>query len=72
MDGDGVRARGESGMWPQDLRRGDRNVCTNLCFRPCSVDGLWKWPVALKFDGELGSEEVGEEDCEESEVSEWW
>lgn len=32
--GEGVRARGDNGIWPHDLRRGDRKVCTNLCFRP--------------------------------------
>lgn len=44
-DGDGVRANGDSGMWPTDLRRlGEcRFLVTecSLCLSPCSVDGRW-------------------------------
>jgi len=44
-DGDGVRASGDSGMWPTDLRRfGEcRFLVTecSLCLSPCSVDGRW-------------------------------
>lgn len=44
-DGDGVRASGDSGMWPTDLRRlGECRFFVaecSLCLSPCSVDGRW-------------------------------
>lgn len=45
-DGDGVRASGDSGMWPTDFRRPDGEwmllaALCSLCLRPCSVDGRW-------------------------------
>lgn len=42
-DGDGVRAKGDSGMWPTDLRRlGECRFLVaecSLCLSPCNVDG---------------------------------
>jgi len=44
-DGDGVRANGDSGIWPTDLRRlGECRFLVaecSLCLSPCSVDGRW-------------------------------
>lgn len=52
-DGEGVRARGDRGMWPTDLRRlgtleglaacrvFEQALVCSLCLRPCRVEGLW-------------------------------
>lgn len=44
-DGDGVRASGDSGMCPTDLRLfGECRFLVaecNLCLSPCNVDGRW-------------------------------
>ena len=51
-EGEGVRARGERGMWPTDLRlEGEWRVLAltcNLCFsplRPCRDDGRPEIPL---------------------------
>jgi len=63
-DGEGVRASGDSGIWPTDLRRfGECRFLVaecSLCLSPCSVDGRW-YGV-----GELGVT-VGEELADELE-----
>lgn len=54
--GDGVRASGDSGMLPADLRRGERYWRCSLGARPCSELGrMWPEPA-----GELGTLEPGE------------
>lgn len=80
-DGDGVRARGDSGMCPADfLRDGECRLFafdSRLFLSPCSDDGRcgWNgsdapapsWPLA----GLLGAEEPGEldgDECGESEA----
>jgi hypothetical protein len=72
-DGDGVRASGDSGMWPTDLRRlGECSafvLACSLCLRPCREDGL-----AVDGDGmepaagEHGSESAGEDDSDASDA----
>ena len=58
--GEGVLANGDSGIWPHDFLLGERKVWTNLCFRPCKVDGLEKLGGLFElFAGELGTELVG-------------
>lgn len=54
--GDGVRASGERGMFPADLRRGERYWRCSLGARPCSELGRM-WP---ELAGELGTLELGE------------
>lgn len=54
--GEGVRASGESGMFPADLRRGERYWRCSLGARPCSELGRM-WP---ELAGELGTLELGE------------
>lgn len=51
-----MRARGERGMLPADLRRGERYCRWSLGARPCRELGLM-WP---ELAGELGTLELGE------------
>lgn len=65
-EGDGVRARGDRGIWPTDFRLlGDRKLFTlvTLWLMTCRDDGRW-WSVDDPA-GELGTEDVGDEDPEE-------
>lgn len=65
--GDGVRASGDSGMFPADLRRGERYWRCSLGARPCSELGrMWPEPA-----GELGTLEPGELLWDEVPPSEW-
>lgn len=54
--GDGVRARGDRGMLPADLRRGERYWRWSLGARPCRELGRM-WP---ELAGEFGTLELGE------------
>lgn len=61
--GEGVRASGDSGMLPADLRRGERYCRCSLGARPCSELGrAWAPPTpqAPPPAGELGTLEPGE------------
>ena len=62
-DGDGVRAKGESGMCPTDfLRFGECGVLVltcNLYFRPCREEGLADGEVVPLAPGEQGTESAG-------------
>lgn len=51
-----MRASGERGMFPADLRRGERYWRCSLGARPCSELGRM-WP---ELAGELGTLELGE------------
>lgn len=79
-DGDGVRASGDNGMWPTDLRRFTACDCVlacnvlfvcvcSLCLSPCSVDGRG-YKGAVLVVGVFGAEELGElaVDCDEFEA----
>lgn len=59
--GEGVWARGDSGMLPADLRRGERYWRWSLGARPWSELGR----VCPEPAGELGTLELGELLCEE-------
>lgn len=80
-DGDGVRASGDSGMWPADFRRdGECRLLaldSKLFLRPCNDDGRCGWngsdepaPVPLvalswPLAGLLGALDPGELDGDE-------
>lgn len=71
-DGEGVRANGDNGMWPTDLRRpGECRLLAaecSLCLRPCSVDGRWKCDGASTVAGVaglIGDNEPGDDDCDD-------
>lgn len=51
-----MRARGERGMFPADLRRGERYWRWSFGARPCSELGRI-WP---ELAGEFGTLELGE------------
>lgn len=65
--GEGVRARGERGMLPADLRRGERYWRCNLGARPCRELGRI-WP---ELAGEFGTLELGELLWDEVPPTEW-
>lgn len=64
-DGDGVRANGDSGMWPTDLRRfGECKFLVaecSLCLSPCSVDGRWYGAAAAAELGDTVGDELADE-----------
>lgn len=59
-DGDGVRASGDSGMWPTDLRLlGECRFLVaecSLCLSPCNVDGRWYGELGVTVGDELADE----------------
>lgn len=59
-DGDGVRARGDNGMWPTDLRLlGECRFLVaecSLCLSPCNVDGRWYGELGVTVGDELADE----------------
>lgn len=65
-EGEGVRASGERGMWPTDFRLfGERKLFTfvTLWLTTCRDDG--RWCRVEDPAGELGTDDVGEEEPEE-------
>ena len=62
-DGDGVRANGDSGIWPTDfLRLGECGVLVltcNLYLSPCKEEGLADGEVVPLVPGEQGIESAG-------------
>ena len=79
-EGEGVRARGERGMWPEwEWRRlGECSVFVltcSLCLRPCSEDGRAEAEVdaaaALAAGERQGDESAGLQVGDEEEQSEW-
>lgn len=65
--GEGVRASGDRGMLPADLRRGERYWRWSLGARPWRELGRM-WP---ELAGELGTLELGELDWDELPPTEW-
>lgn len=65
-DGDGVRANGDSGIWPTDLRLfGECRFFVaecSLCLSPCSVDGRWYGVEADELGVNVGEELADELD----------